>query len=239
MLIPMDRDKLIELIKRGLDKPGKTQGGLALALKRSDAVVSRMLAGARAIKAHEVDAIMAYLEEETAAGARKGRGAGRGRERTTPVFEFSNVASARNPLPGINTLPQDVPILGTAMGGDNGDFVFSGGTIDFARRTPAIAKNRGVYCLYVQGSSMAPWREEGQMIYVDPARPPRIGDYVVVQVKHPSAPEPTGAFVKRLVGKTATKLKLTQLNPARDFDIALERVAALHRVIGLEELLGV
>ncbi|WJR76534.1 S24 family peptidase [Bradyrhizobium sp. NP1] len=52
----------VVMIERGLKKPGKTKGGLALAMGVRPGAVSEILAGQRLIKASEIDAIIAYLE---------------------------------------------------------------------------------------------------------------------------------------------------------------------------------
>ena len=51
----------IRLIERGLDKPGKTKGGLASAMGVRPGAVSEILSGIRLIKASEIGPIMEYL----------------------------------------------------------------------------------------------------------------------------------------------------------------------------------
>src|SRR6187401_2101285 len=52
----------IRLIERGLEKPGKTKGGLARAMGVRPGAVSEILTGIRLIKASEIAPIMEYLE---------------------------------------------------------------------------------------------------------------------------------------------------------------------------------
>ena len=52
----------VELIERGLKKPGKTKGGLAKAMGVRPGAVSEILSGLRLIKASEIAAIIDYLE---------------------------------------------------------------------------------------------------------------------------------------------------------------------------------
>src|SRR3981189_779169 len=51
----------IRLIERGLEKPGKTKGGLATAMGVRPGAVSEILSGLRLIKASEIAAIIDYL----------------------------------------------------------------------------------------------------------------------------------------------------------------------------------
>src|SRR5213078_3530405 len=52
----------IRLIERGLEKPGKTKGGLATAMGVRPGAVSEILSGLRLIKASEIAPIIEYLE---------------------------------------------------------------------------------------------------------------------------------------------------------------------------------
>src|SRR5262252_3979532 len=52
----------ITMIERGLEKPGKTKGGLARAMGVRPGAVSEILSGLRLIKASEIGPIMEYLE---------------------------------------------------------------------------------------------------------------------------------------------------------------------------------
>src|SRR3954471_14111960 len=52
----------IRLIERGLEKPGKTKGGLATAMGVRPGAVSEILSGLRLIKASEITPIIEYLE---------------------------------------------------------------------------------------------------------------------------------------------------------------------------------
>jgi len=52
----------IKLIERGLQKPGKTKGGLATAMGVRPGAVSEILSGIRLIKAAEIAPIIDYLE---------------------------------------------------------------------------------------------------------------------------------------------------------------------------------
>src|ERR1700730_7108879 len=55
----------VRLIERGLQKPGKTKGGLARAMGVRPGAVSEILSGLRLIKASEIAPIMEYLELNT------------------------------------------------------------------------------------------------------------------------------------------------------------------------------
>src|SRR5258708_25402383 len=52
----------VRMIERGLEKPGKTKGGLATAMGVRPGAVSEILSGLRLIKASEIADIIDYLE---------------------------------------------------------------------------------------------------------------------------------------------------------------------------------
>lgn len=132
-----------------------------------------------------------------------------------------------------------VPVLGTAEGGagDRFDFELNGTTVDYVRRPPRIAGRKDVFAAYVRGDSMEDWRYSGELIYAESARPPRTGDFVLVELQ-PERGQGRPALVKKLMGMTQTKISLRQLNPRRDFDIDRARVVKIYRVMEWTELLG-
>lgn len=140
----------------------------------------------------------------------------------------------------IQSLPNDVPVLGTVQGGaGDGDFSMNGEVVDHVRRPAGIAQNKQAFALYVHGDSMAPWRQPGGLVYINPQRPPASGDHVVVELlpAHPGDPAP--CQLKKLVRHTGTHLVLAQYNPPREFKVQIARIARFYRVMEWEELLQV
>lgn len=152
----------------------------------------------------------------------------------------AEMPSGPPPLPSVVDMPRDVPILGTTVGGDSdmADFEMNGEIVDYARRPPRIAGRRDVFCLFVQGQSVSPWREPGQIVYAETNKPARSGDYCVIELKAKANDHIRPALIKRLVAITPTKLKLQQYTPARIFDIDRRLVFKVYRVIDWDELLG-
>jgi phage repressor protein C with HTH and peptisase S24 domain len=158
-------------------------------------------------------------------------------------------------LPPTNTLPKDLPVLGSALAadlviGENGESVaverLELGLIDvieYVRRPVAFIGNKNSYALYVQGSSMEPRFESGDLIYVDAKRPAAPGDDVVVQMRdatgHDGDDQVVSAMIKRLVRRSGTTIELRQYSPELRFILPMAKVAAVHRVVKLSELMGV
>lgn len=144
-----------------------------------------------------------------------------------------------SPTPYRGEMPRDVPVLGVTVGGDGGaDFSMNGEAIDYVRRPTRIIGRKDIFALYVQNDSMSPWRESGQLVYVEAARPPQIGDYVVVELSITREADGRPALLKRLAGMSGTKVRLQQFNPPKVFEIERRKVHRLFRVMDWTELLG-
>lgn len=151
------------------------------------------------------------------------------------------LVTAPHSVQGSGSWPRDVPILGVSVGGENGDFCLNFGSepADYAKRPPALERAGKVFALYVQGTSMSRWREPGQLVYLDPVRPARPGDRVVVELHPENEGDGHPAYLKELVARTTNRLRLKQYNPESVIEIPLSRVKHIHRVMEWEELLGV
>lgn len=104
-------------------------------------------------------------------------------------------------------------------------------------RPPALRGTPGLYAIYFHGESMVPRFEPGDVGIVDPTRPPRPGEYVLVQLTNGSEDEVVSVLVKRLVRATSSELLLEQFNPAVVFSVPRARVARYHRILQQTDLL--
>lgn len=142
-------------------------------------------------------------------------------------------------LPARSSMPLDVPVMGTAAGSlTRGAFQFEGGVVDYVRRPPALAGAKDVYALFVEGESMIPQYHPGELIYIHPHRPARIGDIVVVQCRngeHNPEEASLGIYRKR----TEKAIVLGKHNPAAEIELNRTHVIAIHRVLTTNELFGV
>lgn len=109
--------------------------------------------------------------------------------------------------------------------------------VRYISRPPALRGAKDLYAIYYHGSSMEPRFEQGEVGIVDPLRPPRPGDYVVVQLNTGKSDEVISVLVKRLVRLTAKELLLEQFNPPLTFALPRNRVARVHRIVPQTDLL--
>jgi phage repressor protein C with HTH and peptisase S24 domain len=153
----------------------------------------------------------------------------------------TRIASNQLQLPNFAALPRDIPIMGRALGGPEGAFALNmqEGPLDWARRPSGLTGINNLFALYVEGDSMSPWREPGDLIYVSQTRPPQIGSHVVVVLKDVEPGSPPMAYVKKLVRRTAARLELRQYNPDGMIYLDTDRVHEILRVIEFSEVLGI
>jgi len=158
----------------------------------------------------------------------------------TPMETGYLKAAAAAPSINRSEMPANVPVMGTAAGSLlSGAFQLQGGVIDYVRRPPALSGARDIYALYVEGSSMEPRYFPGELVYVNPHKPPRIGDTVIVQEGNGDASNISasiGVLHKRANGVVI----LRKYNPPNaEFNIDQTRISAIHRVLTPNELFGV
>lgn len=151
------------------------------------------------------------------------------------VRPASNVAA-----PTREAMPADVPVMGTAAGSlHSGAFQLQGGVIDYVRRPPAISGARDIYALYIEGSSMEPRYFPGELVYVNPHKPPRIGDTVIIQ-EHNGDGGPIAASIGVLFKRANGSIVLRKYNPPEsEITVEQTRISAIHKVLTPNELFGV
>lgn len=142
-------------------------------------------------------------------------------------------------LPAPAAMPLNVPVYGVCEGGSDGAFEMNGSVIDFVRRPPGILHAKNVYAVYVVGTSMEPRFEPGDLLYVSPNKPAQPGCDVVIQMVGETEDSPRRCYVKRLVRRSPSAVRVRQYNPDKEYELNGREVLAIHRVLTAAELLGI
>ncbi|RSV15656.1 XRE family transcriptional regulator [Sphingomonas sp. ABOLF] len=146
-------------------------------------------------------------------------------------------------------LQTTIPIFGTALGAVeeiDGEAIeqtqlYESTVMGYVSRPAWLNGRSDVYGVYIQGASMSPRYEQGEMVVAEKNKPPRIFDDVIVQLASPDdhdGDRVTAVMIKRLVRRAAAYIELEQFNPPKIFRVETDRVKAVHRVIPWSELLG-
>lgn len=84
--------------------------------------------------------------------------------------------------------------------------------------------------MQVAGDLMSPRYEDGEIVYIDPTRRLRRGNYVVAQVMINENDTFPQAFIKRFVKHNAEELVLEQFNPAKELIFPHKCVVLVHYI---------
>ncbi|MGO8211887.1 helix-turn-helix transcriptional regulator [Rhizobium ruizarguesonis] len=134
-----------------------------------------------------------------------------------------------SPLSGKPT--RMLPVLGEAVGGEDGQYAFNGQILDYVACPPSLTNVPNAYAVWIDGESMYPRYKSGELVYVHPGKPPRRGDDVIVQIRPSEEDMPPRGFVKELVGYLGDKLVLKQYNPDSRIEFPREDVISIHPII--------
>lgn len=169
-----------------------------------------------------------------------GEGAEKPEATTAPSAPARSRRPRQEPRPDVVESPM-VPIMGTAAGSivsRNIAGMLIEGPVGYVECPPALRTVRDAYAIYVSGDSMSPQHLHGELRFVHPHKPASPGDTVIVQTRR-TAHDPGQAYIKRLVQRTGTAVRLQQLNPAATIDIPAEHIEKIHRVLSQNEMFGV
>ena len=123
-----------------------------------------------------------------------------------------------------------MPVYGQATGGADGAYVFNGTVIDSVDCPSELENVADAYAVYVEGESMSPRYEPGDTVWLHPGKPPRSGNGVVVQIAHEEPGETHRGYIKTFIGWSGSRLKLRQLNPAREIVFDRNEVVSVHPI---------
>jgi len=138
-----------------------------------------------------------------------------------PKAGIALVAGAHTAFGG----PRDLPILGHVKAGGRGFFIENGERHGVTVRPEALRDVTGAYAVRVHDESMSPALEPGYLLFVDPTRPVKPGDNVVIQLADGQA------FIKRLVRRTGRAMICKQFNPAGEVKYEPAKIKAVHLVV--------
>lgn len=202
----------VEWIRRGLQKPGKTQRGLAQAIGVDPSAINRLLAGNRQLKASEIEKVQIYLDEPT---------------------------GLKVPSPRADTPPpvteDRIKVLGMAECGPDGFALWNGEVVDWVPRPPNLVGVPQSYAVFATGDSMEPRYHSGEVVYIHPGKPVVLGNYVLVQLRPQEGDSTPRAVLKRLVKRSGNKIILRQYNPEKTFTLMADEILSMHRIVGSGE----
>ncbi|MGV1785753.1 MULTISPECIES: LexA family transcriptional regulator [Agrobacterium] len=136
------------------------------------------------------------------------------------------------PKTAVITTNKMLPVLGMAVGGEDGRYIFNGSVIDYVVCPPSLENVAGAYAVYIDGESMYPRFKAGETVWVHPGKPARRGDDVIVQLKPiEDDGSPPWGYVKEFVGRQGNNLVLRQYNPPIEIQFDVNEVLTTHPIV--------
>ncbi|CDX49173.1 putative phage repressor [Mesorhizobium plurifarium] len=158
------------------------------------------------------------------------KGGGEPRHADTETYVPPSLESGRSK-------PRYAEILGTAAGShDVGSFQIQSSTNEQVVIPEGIAHFKNVYALYVVGDSMFPEHKPGEIRFVLPDMPARLGDSVVVEFMRDPQGEPE-AMIGHLLRRGGQTIVLGKINPENEVEIDAKTLIRLHRIATYDDLL--
>ncbi len=107
---------------------------------------------------------------------------------------------------------------------------------DYILRPPHLTHNNNAFAIYMKGSVMEPKFESGDLLIIDPYRPPQPYDYVVVEYENHDGQ--IHNFVRRYIRTIADEVILQQFTPLEEQRLRKDQIKSLMRIFSQNELLG-
>lgn len=123
-----------------------------------------------------------------------------------------------------------LPVFGQAVAGVNGEFELNGNVVFDVLCPPQLYEVNNAYAVEVSGDSMWPRYRDGEIVYCDPTRRVKKGDFVVAQIMIDEYANVPQAFIKMFVRHNAKELVLEQFNPAKTLTFPHEKVVSVHYI---------
>jgi transcriptional regulator with XRE-family HTH domain len=124
-----------------------------------------------------------------------------------------------------------LPIAGSPAPGDEERILVDDRPHGEILAPPQLEGVKGAKAVYVRGRAMEPRYYAGEVIYLNPARPPNPGDFIFITVKEPGFPAEVG-YVRQFLGSDLVSIRVSTLNPKREQLIPRQEVIAIATVVG-------
>lgn len=121
---------------------------------------------------------------------------------------------------------RDLPVLGRAQGGDEGNLVMEESAIDWTFRPASLEGVNDAFAVVVTGDSMSPKYAPGDLVYVNPAKQLRKGCFVLVELAGHRG------LVKQFDRWDGDMLFLQQYNPFTELTFERAEVLRVLPIIG-------
>jgi len=121
---------------------------------------------------------------------------------------------------------RDLPVLGRAQGGNDGNIIMNDAAIDWTFRPTHLEGIKDAFAVFVTGDSMNPRYKEGDLVYVHPRLAPVRDGFVLVEI------DGHRGFIKQFIKWDDDYLILRQFNPEKTLRISAHTVLHVKAITG-------
>lgn len=121
---------------------------------------------------------------------------------------------------------KDLPVLGRAQGGDDGNIVMEDGAIDWTARPTALDGIDDAFAVFVTGDSMVPKYQAGDLVYIHPHKTPRKDRFVLIEMAGHKG------LIKQFEKWDGDTLVVKQFNPLKELRFSRTEVLKVMLIIG-------
>ena len=123
-----------------------------------------------------------------------------------------------------------LPVYGQEVAGEHGEFDLDGNILFEVGCPPQLNQSTDAYALEVSGETMWPRYQDGEIVFCDPLRRVKKGDFVVAQVLEDDNSKTPKAFVKMFSHHNGKELVLEQFNPPQKLVFPHNKVVSVHKI---------
>jgi len=124
-----------------------------------------------------------------------------------------------------------LPVVGLPVPGDDERILVDGAAHGEIAAPPQLEAIADAKAVYVRGRAMEPRYYPGEVVYLNPARPPNPGDFVFITVQEPGFPAAVG-YIRQFLGADLVHFRLRALNPQREHLIARHDLVEMATIVG-------
>jgi transcriptional regulator with XRE-family HTH domain len=124
-----------------------------------------------------------------------------------------------------------LPVVGTPAPGDEERILIDALPRGEILAPPQLEGVEGAKAVYVRGRAMEPRYYAGEIVYLNPSRPPNPGDFVFLTVREPSFPAGVG-YIRQFAGADLVSIRTYTINPRREELIPRQAVIEIATIVG-------
>jgi phage repressor protein C with HTH and peptisase S24 domain len=124
-----------------------------------------------------------------------------------------------------------LPVVGSPAPGDEERILVDASARGEVLAPPQLEGIEGAKAVYVRGRAMEPRYYAGEIVYLNPNRPPNPGDFVFLTVREPSFPAAVG-YIRQFAGGDLVSIRVHTINPKREELIPRQAVIEIATIVG-------